>query len=198
MFAFTFTHWEVIFIVLLAEAFICLLLTMPLPTRFKRGILLGMSVIWRNPITRTISLVNFVILLALFVSSLMDTSHLSQEVMAGGSSSMGTNSQSRILHAQRNAYLSGFTLFLMLILYRFQHMIGDLFKMEKQLQDFQVHLAEQGLPTKLPEDTIKQKEEIDTLKKAVSEAEQHVEAKQQEYAKMVEVAKGIPEKQVEA
>jgi len=113
-----------------------------------------------------------VIISAFFLDALNSSRTLSGELQLarGADVKAGHNIHSRLLGAQRNAYLTGITLFLMMILHGFQSMIDNILRMESYLQ---IAKSDQtGSDPTLAAEIKKKDEELETLQKKLVHAEQ--------------------------
>lgn len=113
-------QWMVVFLIMCAEVFLCLLFILPLPTPLRK-LICKVSSLAQSPQVRTALVAVFLVIAFLFVDAIRSQNHLREEAHLHRDAIAQLNSvQNRLFRAQRNAYLTGFTLFLMLVLYRFQ------------------------------------------------------------------------------
>lgn len=113
-------QWMVVFLIMCTEVFLCLLFILPLPTPLRK-LICKVSSLAQSPQVRTALVAVFLVIAFLFVDAIRSQNHLREEAHLHRDAIAQLNSvQNRLFRAQRNAYLTGFTLFLMLVLYRFQ------------------------------------------------------------------------------
>jgi len=129
-------QWQLVFGLLCGEMFICVLLCLPLPLRFRRNILEGLAKLWAKPTVNIIVKTVAVLLLLLFVDSVRSIYDLQAKVDKHLETDKGHASSCdlylRMFRAQRNSYIVGFSLFLFLLLWRFKEMILELQTIEKK------------------------------------------------------------------
>eukprot|EP01101_Sappina_pedata_P006157 TRINITY_DN298_c0_g2_i1.p1 TRINITY_DN298_c0_g2~~TRINITY_DN298_c0_g2_i1.p1 ORF type:complete len:202 (-),score=89.28 TRINITY_DN298_c0_g2_i1:81-638(-) len=156
-------HWNVVFLLMIIEVVITLILIFPFPNRVKLFILNCLSIIWKNTFLRTIYITCFVAIAILFLDSQRDSYKFGQQLKEqhGADVKMGPNVHTRLLGAQRNGYLSGFTLFLLLILYHYSHMLENLVDLERKVTE----LSAGGRTPVLSEEISSLTKRNDTLEK---------------------------------
>eukprot|EP01102_Stenamoeba_stenopodia_P005729 TRINITY_DN16466_c0_g1_i1.p1 TRINITY_DN16466_c0_g1~~TRINITY_DN16466_c0_g1_i1.p1 ORF type:complete len:199 (+),score=51.25 TRINITY_DN16466_c0_g1_i1:83-679(+) len=126
-------QWMVVFLILCSEMFLCLLFILPLPVSLRK-LLCKLSSIAQRPQIRTALIAVFLVIAFLFVDALRSQNHLREEAhLHRDAAAQLTSVHNRLFRAQRNGYLTGFTLFLMLVLYRFQLNTLDLLAADEKL-----------------------------------------------------------------
>jgi len=129
-------YWQAIFALMIVEAVVCLLIALPLvPNTIKLFFLNTIRKIFEYRPMKIAAVTIFLCVLVLFVDSQREAYQFGNQLkqQQGADAKMGPNVHTRLLGAQRNGYLSGFTLFLFLILYRFSVMVSQLVDQERDL-----------------------------------------------------------------
>eukprot|EP01103_Thecamoeba_quadrilineata_P003958 TRINITY_DN13693_c0_g1_i1.p1 TRINITY_DN13693_c0_g1~~TRINITY_DN13693_c0_g1_i1.p1 ORF type:complete len:166 (-),score=33.92 TRINITY_DN13693_c0_g1_i1:89-586(-) len=154
-------HWNIIFCLLILECVIVLLLVLPVPRFIKRAILEGISKLWSFFPVKVAAVAVVVGITVLFFDNLRDSSYYKEQIdlNKGADMKAGYNLHSRLLGAQRNTYICGFTLFLLLCIYRFEGMLQDQVVTEAKLA---VELRNKQIREKEDETLHKSNEELRT------------------------------------
>ncbi|PRP77835.1 hypothetical protein PROFUN_14154 [Planoprotostelium fungivorum] len=137
-------QWGLIFVCLSIEILIATFLVLPIPVKWRITVSQKMAVLWNQyPRFRIITKTLMSIVAALFFDSLrkMYVIHLSiyqpDLLKVGREAEINKN----LLVAQRNAYLCGFTVFIFMILYRFQSMADQVATLEAKLDQIEPGLS---------------------------------------------------------
>jgi len=121
--------WGFEYAVLLAEVCLLLLLCIPMPdTRLRGGLLSLMGTVWSSRHLRIGVFVVAAITGLLFLDALRNVSYVGDE-MRDRHEHGGVNEHQialRLFLNQRNCYITGFALFLMLIIFRFYDILSQL------------------------------------------------------------------------
>eukprot|EP00456_Euglypha_rotunda_P015334 TRINITY_DN1491_c0_g1_i3.p1 TRINITY_DN1491_c0_g1~~TRINITY_DN1491_c0_g1_i3.p1 ORF type:complete len:138 (-),score=0.18 TRINITY_DN1491_c0_g1_i3:24-437(-) len=128
----------VLYVLLLIECCIIFLECLPLPSNVVRGYInAGITAVWdRSKYSRVLISAWWIINLLVFLESMHPQYHRDDTSAITVEQKM--ISQNRLLRNQRNAYISGFACFLMLVLYRIHKLQQEIF----QLRSFQKKLEE--------------------------------------------------------
>jgi len=140
-------QWGAIFLLLTLELLLATFLVMPIPVGWRITVSQKMATAWNTlPRFRIISKTLMTIIGALFFDSLrkMYVIHLStfQPDLLKVGREVEINKD--LLIAQRNAYLTGFTVFIFLILYRFQSMADQVATLETRLDEIEPGLSKRS------------------------------------------------------
>jgi len=143
-------QWTPVFFILLFEIFLCILLILPFPVHFEKKLVHSMSRLWKNhPYFRVTSKTIMAIITAFFIDNVrqMYTIHLYHVTpnlhMIGQEDDLNLS----LLSSQRNAYLCGFTVYLFLVLVRFQDMSGEIDALEVKLDSIEPGLSKRSRKT---------------------------------------------------
>jgi len=134
-------QWTIVFAILSFEMLLCLILVLPLPLSIRKYMWKFFATSSLIQKSRTFVIFMAVVLLALFIDAYREARHNTE----GAHGHMDVNipmansqpylqQQSKYFRAQRNMYISGFTLFLGLILYRFIFVLADLYKIQENAE----------------------------------------------------------------
>ncbi|PRP82509.1 hypothetical protein PROFUN_10079 [Planoprotostelium fungivorum] len=140
-------QWAVIFLILSFEVILCSLMVLPFPLTWRLKFSNGMSKLWNGfPRFRIVAKTLLVIVSALFLDSLrrMYTVHLSiyqPDILKMGRQ---TEMNMMLVSAQRNAFLCGLSVFLFMVLYRFQSMADQLAFLQTRMDQYDDKLAHRG------------------------------------------------------
>eukprot|EP01116_Phalansterium_solitarium_P017521 TRINITY_DN4338_c0_g1_i1.p1 TRINITY_DN4338_c0_g1~~TRINITY_DN4338_c0_g1_i1.p1 ORF type:complete len:152 (-),score=24.12 TRINITY_DN4338_c0_g1_i1:253-708(-) len=121
--------WMFFLAVLLAQMVLVLILCLPMPSNRLRGFIVN---IFETAWSRSPKLRAFVQMIAcataiMFLDSMRSIYMLDEKLDKGSTGATAELMMKlRLFHSQRNAYITGFSLFLMLVLYRFQDLISQL------------------------------------------------------------------------
>lgn len=154
---------------LVFEMAVFCLLVLPLPFTWRRSLFLFINT---SPIIAKLQYglkITFIFILVLFIDSVNRVFKVSDEgtkqVDVGMRDQYRTDIQARKFYSQRNMYLTGFTLFLSLILNRVFVLVNDTLKMQDKLDNIKIN-----------EDTSQKSkaylEEIDQLQKKLHQRDQ--------------------------
>jgi B-cell receptor-associated protein 31 len=122
-------QWVFVFSCLVVESIALILLILPLPSAMKKMYMKFIGAVWDQPQIRRVLIGCFIVVLVLFIDTvrtLYSITHKPDDVAVSQTMLIS------LFRQQRNAYLTGFTLFLLLILYRIQSILNDMFKLEAQ------------------------------------------------------------------
>jgi len=138
-------YYSLVFVILVTEMALFVALIIPLPFTFKRKMF---NFISESPLVAKLQYgmkITFIFILILFLDSVnrvyrvqVDVASLAKDTSgAGRAAAMGSERmevQARKFYSQRNMYLTGFTLFLSLILNRTYGMILDVLRLEEKVK----------------------------------------------------------------
>ncbi|EXJ66349.1 uncharacterized protein A1O5_10501 [Cladophialophora psammophila CBS 110553] len=141
-------YYSLVFVLLVAEMVMFLALIVPMPFTVKRKMF---NFISESPIVAKIQYgmkITFIFILILFLDSVNRVYRVQVEMAAfskdtsgaGRAAAMGSERmevQARKFYSQRNMYLTGFTLFLSLILNRTYGMILDVLRLEEKVKMYE-------------------------------------------------------------
>jgi len=140
-------YYSLVFVLLVAEMALFVGLIIPMPFVAKRKMF---NFISESPIVAKIQYamkITFIFILILFLDSVnrvyrvqVEMSALAKDNGAGRAAAMGSERmevQARKFYSQRNMYLTGFTLFLSLILNRTYGMILDVLRLEEKVRMYE-------------------------------------------------------------
>ncbi|KAE8212603.1 hypothetical protein CF326_g9891 [Tilletia indica] len=133
------THYTIVFVLLCVEIFMFCTMVLPLPFMVRRKLFnfLGTSS-FIGQIQNGVKIV-FIFVAVLFVDAVQRLMKVNHEIQLAkqnrGTFDVRTeiSMSAKRLYAQRNMYLTGFTLFLSLILSRTQSLIADLIKAQEEI-----------------------------------------------------------------
>mmetsp|Transcript_14026 Transcript_14026/g.24105 ORF Transcript_14026/g.24105 Transcript_14026/m.24105 type:complete len:211 (+) Transcript_14026:91-723(+) len=161
-------QWLLVFGVCVVEGLSILLLVLPLPHIIQRWWMRFLHVLWTWTPARRTMIGIFIITGFLFIDT-MRLSYVARAKMADSDANPQT--ATLLFRHQRNAYLSGITLFLLLILYRFQVVLAELFALEKKVEAVHKNEAHSGqdVTNKIVLENKELQLEVEDLKKQLSE-----------------------------
>ncbi|ORX89929.1 hypothetical protein K493DRAFT_232014 [Basidiobolus meristosporus CBS 931.73] len=129
-------YHSIVFGFMITQMSLFLLMVGPFPHRFKQSILMKIdSSKWMHRLYFYIN-IGLVFVFILFVDSIIRMVNANKEASAAHQADPRTDSQLQLrkFYSQRNFYLTGFTLFLSLILNRTFYILMDLFHAEVQVE----------------------------------------------------------------
>jgi len=158
-------QWALIFLILSIEVILCSLMVLPFPINWRLKFSNGMAKLWNQfPRFRIVAKTVLVLVSGLFVDSLrrMYTIHLS--IYEPSILKMGRQTEMNmvLVAAQRNAFLTGLSVFLFLVLYRFQAMSDQVAFLQARMDQYQEGLSKRG------ERTIKKELDYNANKEKIS------------------------------
>ncbi|KAG0265800.1 hypothetical protein BGZ95_003225 [Linnemannia exigua] len=139
--------YTMVFTLLMTEMITFIFLILPLPFKWRRGLLNFLS---KSPFMANIQYVMkivFIFVFILFIDSLnrvIKVEEVNTDSTIHHHPHTDTTVAARRFYAQRNMYLTGFTLFLSLILNRTFFMILDLLKSEEKMEIVKKQAAQQS------------------------------------------------------
>ncbi|KAK9767463.1 Endoplasmic reticulum transmembrane protein 3 [Basidiobolus ranarum] len=128
-------YYSIVFGFMITQMSLFLLMVSPFPQRFKQSILMKIdSSKWMHKINFYVNIGLFFVFI-LFVDSIIRMVNSTEEANVANQADPRTDSQLHLrkFYSQRNFYLTGFTLFLSLILNRTFFMMMDLYHAEVQV-----------------------------------------------------------------
>jgi len=128
--------WGFEYAVLLSEVVLLLLLCMPMPDTRVRGWLLNvMSTIWSSKHLRIGVFVIAALTGLLFLDALRNVAYVGDEMKERFEHGRNEHQIAlRLFLNQRNCYISGFALFLMLIIFRFYDILNQLHRARSEIK----------------------------------------------------------------
>jgi len=165
-------QYTIVFGVLVTEMILFLLLILPLPASWRKNSLLWLA---RSPMMTPLSYAVaflFMLIVILFIDSIRATwNHESKYQLAKenfADERARTQLRADLFYAERNFYLTGFTLFLTFVLNRFTNIILSLAITEEKHSALQKQVENQQKEyLKMIEETEKMKQDVDKGRKAV-------------------------------
>jgi len=142
-------YYSLVFGLLVSEMFIFVLLILPFPMKWRKSIFTFLS---KSPLIAQLQYglkITFIFVFILFVDALNRMWRVQEEASHQDGHHIHdvrteTNLQARKFYSQRNMYLTGFTLFLSLILNRTYVLIIDQLRVEEQLEVLKKQAANQS------------------------------------------------------
>lgn len=147
------TQWTFPFALLTIELILCTVVVAPLPALMRTSLLKGLRSLWsRFPRFRLVYKTIMLLVTFLFVDSVrrMYVVYMRMELQHLAGKNGAANDLSALYAAERNAYLCGFTVFLYLLLLRFESMLGDQTKLEEQVEYYQRNHPDPLAPSSEP------------------------------------------------
>ncbi|KAG0272884.1 hypothetical protein BGZ95_011326 [Linnemannia exigua] len=140
--------YTMVFTLLMAEMIVFILLILPLPVAWRRGTLKFLS---KSPLMGQVQHIMKIVFVFVFVLFMDSVNRVAKVVEIGEHSHhhhhdhmSEANVAARRFYAQRNMYLTGFTLFLSLILNRSFFMILDLLQSEEKMEIIRIEASQQS------------------------------------------------------
>ncbi|KAI0016142.1 B-cell receptor-associated protein 31-like-domain-containing protein [Xylariomycetidae sp. FL0641] len=139
-------YYSLVFVLLVAEMSFFMLLVVPMPFKVKRSFFTFLS---ENSIVGKVRYglkITFIFILILFLDSVNRVYRVQMELAAATDNAKGSAAvmgherlevQARKFYSQRNMYLCGFTLFLLLIVNRTYIMILETMRLEEKLRQYE-------------------------------------------------------------
>eukprot|EP01111_Echinosteliopsis_oligospora_P002895 TRINITY_DN1463_c0_g1_i2.p1 TRINITY_DN1463_c0_g1~~TRINITY_DN1463_c0_g1_i2.p1 ORF type:complete len:199 (-),score=50.81 TRINITY_DN1463_c0_g1_i2:157-753(-) len=127
--------WQINVALLLSEMLVCSTVVLPMPGRWRKKILNKLSHFWnRYPRVRIVikTLIGFV---ALALVDCLRTLYLMTQVSDPLNPAKPDDVKIKLYGAQRDAFITGFILFLFLMLHRFERLVSNVAKLEKQYSE---------------------------------------------------------------
>jgi len=163
-------QWIFVLSMLIVEMLVCLAVIIPIPISFRRRLLVFLARVWnKNPAARIVIKSMMGLCAGLLVDSVrsivkveqvqLDQPELANKLFAGQIPELNI----RLFSSERNLFLTGFTLFLFLMLYRFMSMANQLIELETTLE-----LSDEKAMVQ-QKDTQKLRGEVDLLNKTLDE-----------------------------
>jgi len=191
-------YYSLVFVLLVAEMVLFVALIIPMPFTVKRKMF---NFISESPLVAKLQYamkITFIFILILFLDSVNRVYRVQVEMAAiakdttgaGRAAAMGSDRmevQARKFYSQRNMYLTGFTLFLSLILNRTYGMILDVLRLEEKVKMYEGDSRAGGkegqkLDPQFRADQIGQlKKQLDKKDKALEAMKSQAEGLQREY-----------------
>ncbi|KAH9980582.1 endoplasmic reticulum protein [Russula compacta] len=183
-------YYSLTFVLLASEMVAFCLFVAPLPFKVRRRLFRFLS---ESPIVAKISYglkISFIFIAVLFVDALQRMFRITTEVEAAKSSGQGiqdvrteTSFAARKFYAQRNVYLTGFCLFLSLVLARTFFIIQDLIHIQDEYAKLKKATAGNSRGNVVAEDQTK---EIERLKKDLQTLKEQAKSQAAEYDRLAD------------
>ncbi|ORZ16741.1 B-cell receptor-associated protein 31-like-domain-containing protein [Lobosporangium transversale] len=164
--------YTMVFTLLMTEMVVFIFLILPLPFKWRRGLLKFLA---ESPFMGSVQYVMkivFIFVFILFIDSLnrvIKVEEIKENTYPHHGHGAETNVAARRFYAQRNMYLTGFTLFLSLILNRTFFLILDLLKSEEKMEVIKKQASQQSKEyERVLESETKLKKEIKDLSEIVA------------------------------
>uniref|UniRef100_A0A0D6RAA3 Endoplasmic reticulum transmembrane protein n=1 Tax=Araucaria cunninghamii TaxID=56994 RepID=A0A0D6RAA3_ARACU len=190
-------YYSLVFVLLVVEMVLFMALIVPMPFTLKRKMF---NFISESPIVAKLQYgmkITFIFILILFIDSVnrvyrvqIEMAAVTKDAGAGRAAAIGSERmevQARKFYSQRNMYLTGFTLFLSLILNRTYIMILDVLRLEEKVKQYEGDSSAGGkdgekLSPRFRADEIgKLKREIEKKDKQLEALESQSKGLQKEY-----------------
>eukprot|EP01112_Ceratiomyxa_fruticulosa_P010321 TRINITY_DN2724_c0_g1_i1.p1 TRINITY_DN2724_c0_g1~~TRINITY_DN2724_c0_g1_i1.p1 ORF type:complete len:214 (+),score=48.41 TRINITY_DN2724_c0_g1_i1:140-781(+) len=191
-------QWTIVFGFLIVEIVYCTLLVLPFPLSFRKMLVGLLNKIWNNQTLRIVFTIMFVIISLLFADSLRSAVQAQDRLINAEAHITTLESTYKILFRhQRNSYISGFSAFLLLMLFRFKEMFSEIHSIEtksnvvvKQAENQQkeyLRLTQENEELKQREDNLKKElAERKKLEKELEAVKKQAANQQAEYMRMIE------------
>lgn len=188
-------HYTLVFMLLVAEIAVFLLLAIPLPLQARRKIFNFLS---ENPIVAKIQYglkITFIFILILFVDSVNRVYRVLLELSAAEKVSNSAAAllaserqevQARKFYNQRNMYLCGFTLLLLIILNRTYTLILDVLHLEEKIEKYEGTGAGKKTTTGSADEVAALKKELAKKELDLSTLKKQAEGLQLEYNQLAD------------
>jgi len=183
-------YYSLTFMLLAAEMVSFCVFVAPLPFKVRRRLFRFLS---ENPIVAKIAYglkISFIFIAILFVDALQRMLRITTEVETAKSSGQGiqdvraeTSIAARKFYAQRNVYLTGFCLFLSLVLARTFYIIQDLIHVQDEYAKLKTATANNSRSDVVANDQTK---EIERLKKDLESLKQQARSQAAEYDRLAD------------
>jgi len=183
-------YYSLTFMLLAAEMVSFCVFVAPLPFKVRRRLFRSLS---ENPIVAKIAYglkISFIFIAILFVDALQRMLRITTEVETAKSSGQGiqdvraeTSIAARKFYAQRNVYLTGFCLFLSLVLARTFYIIQDLIHVQDEYAKLKTATANNSRSDVVANDQTK---EIERLKKDLESLKQQARSQAAEYDRLAD------------
>eukprot|EP01012_Entosiphon_sulcatum_P050887 TRINITY_DN69844_c0_g1_i1.p1 TRINITY_DN69844_c0_g1~~TRINITY_DN69844_c0_g1_i1.p1 ORF type:complete len:156 (+),score=28.46 TRINITY_DN69844_c0_g1_i1:44-511(+) len=133
--------WTGLYIVMLIESAFVLVLCLPLPSNAARGFILrSYRAIWHSSAYLRHMLVTLVVGQAvLFLDAMRTLNHLDDRKVPGDGAMHRLLDQNRLLRNQRNAYVTGFGVFMVLVCWRLLQLMDQLFVSREEAKRLAQH-----------------------------------------------------------
>jgi len=136
-------QWIFCLLVLLAEMAVCSLVILPFPVRWRKIFLQKISNFWNHyPRARIVTKTCLGVVGLFFVDSIRSI-YLITNIVDPVHPAKPDELNLRTFAAQRNAFLTGFTLFIFFLLSRFETMLSDVISLERRVEQASSKYEEQ-------------------------------------------------------
>eukprot|EP01113_Clastostelium_recurvatum_P025203 TRINITY_DN3031_c0_g1_i3.p1 TRINITY_DN3031_c0_g1~~TRINITY_DN3031_c0_g1_i3.p1 ORF type:complete len:180 (+),score=33.08 TRINITY_DN3031_c0_g1_i3:139-678(+) len=133
-------QWAFVFSLLIFECLLCLTIILPIPFSYRRAFMMQLARIWnRFPRARIVSKAVMCLVFCLFLDSaraiykVEQVKHDQPDINLKTITGQAPVLNIRLFASERNLFLTGFTLFLFIMLYRFMGMATQLMHLEESL-----------------------------------------------------------------
>lgn len=165
-------YYNLVFVLLVVEMALFTLLSLPLPSSIRRPLIKSISRPFQSREVTIATRCILVFVLILFIDSVNRVTSINEELLAFADSETGAKLQStfvtdrseiqaRRFYAQRNLYLTGFTLFLTLIVSRTYGLVAELLQLKEDVRS--------------KPDAVSSNEKVKALEKELQEKEEKIE-----------------------
>jgi len=191
-------QWTLVFGFLIAEIFYCTLLVLPFPLSFRKALVGVLNKIWNHQTLKIVFTIIFVIISLLFIDSLRSAVQAQDRLdHAEGHLATLESTYKILFRHQRNSYISGFSAFLLLMLFRFKEMFSEIHSIEqkssavvKQAENQQkeyLRLVDENEELKAREASLKKElTEKKKLEKEIEAIKKQAANQQQEYMRLIQ------------
>ena len=168
-------HYNLVAVLLGIECLVCLVLLSPLPSPIRRSILRSLE----SPLGQTIQRyhrIAILFVLVLFIDATLRAYRIHEEIHPPNKENHDpahriSDAHVRMFYSQRNAYLTGFTLFLSLLVARLIKLVVKFDEMERHIHSLKMNekMKEKG-EDEMVQQVGRLQSELDALEKELAEA----------------------------
>jgi len=125
---------SVILVFLLVEMVVASLLILPIPAVVLNALLGFLDLIWKKDIRTRIAIITlFTLCSLLFMNAFLEERHVRGKLRNPTSSHIQHDLYHRLSSSQTTAYLTGFTLFITLIIWRFRAILSNMLALQQEI-----------------------------------------------------------------
>lgn len=192
-------YYSLVFGLLVTEMALFTILSLPLPSKIRKPLITTVSSPFKSNEFNVALKCILVFILILFVDSVNRVNKINEELKglaqpgAGAPQSALLSDRSEILarkfYAQRNLYLTGFTLFLTMIVSRTYSLVAELLALKEEVREDPDTLSTNQEYVKLQKELKEKDEKLDILKQQTKSLSKDYEALEQEFEAKQRAAK---------
>jgi hypothetical protein len=170
-------YYNLVFGLLVVEVALFTVLSLPLPSKIRRPLIHGIAKPFQQKEVSIAIKCILIFILILFVDSVNRVNAINEELRGFSQNATGASAQSaslitdrseiqaRKFYAQRNLYLTGFTLFQTLIVTRTYNLVYELLNLKDEVRSNGAHSTSNEEVTKLKAELTEKTENLEILKK---------------------------------